>query len=245
MVKCPNCGEENRDGLKVCLYCGAEIPENQDPDEWGGGVPTKESNLLRNIIIGLVAIIIICGLVLNVAPLFTDNVPSNSIQLDEDSQNLLDDGSSSSEDDSSTASDSENSWFSSSKKVDFDNLFTMEVDENESFRDYNYEDYNSSRSWVNQGYNDVGVDSSVGIGVYYWKNANMMNLANAIVDSSSQMYQPHIDGDLVILQFDTASEENPSYYDYFVFTSSEDNVVGLMGANEEKLVQYANTVKFN
>ena len=159
LSKCPNCGEENRDGLKVCLHCGSDLvkPEPEPSRPGKGGLPPepkKSGHKLRNGVIILVILLILFFIGSAIAPNFlaTDSSTVNSIQSSDSLMSIGDDSSSQSSDnsqlfskDNDDSSSNNGNSFLSTKTENFDGFFTMDVDGNLTFVENNNSDYGADR----------------------------------------------------------------------------------------------------
>lgn len=77
MVYCPNCGKENVDEAKFCIYCGAEIKRAGKKKEAQALLKTEEATKtisLKNVIaLMIIAIVISVSITIFVASLFEKN----------------------------------------------------------------------------------------------------------------------------------------------------------------------------
>ena len=235
MKKCPKCGKENPNDLYFCDKCGEPLPEPK--------------NLLKKILIS-VAILLIIGLI--VGALSSDIFSSDSNQNDVSVKNssTVNDHIQSNDSfkDSSNGNDekqtndtsvdtSTKKPSSSTKNVDFDGLFTMDVDKYRDFEPYTdlSDDYCEGHWYAHE---DVTKDDYP-MEVYYWlsdKDYNFYALDN--------YNGPVNDGKLKIFTFDYKQEDYPQSCDYMVFVSNDNEVVAIQGADLDTLKDYANSVKF-
>jgi len=126
--------------------------------------------------------------------------------------------------------------FGSTKNVNFDGLFTMDVDKDRDFESYQdlSENYCEKHWYAHE-------DTSKGetpIQVYYWLN-----------DKDYDFYTldhyngPENDGNIFIYTFKLQYSE-PQGCEYMVFVSNGDETVAIQGADLDTLKNYANSVKF-
>ena len=259
MVKCPNCGKENIDGLEVCLNCGNKLIEPSEPDEpprppKSPRSPKKDKKLNKTLILFFIFIILamlVGGFAYN-SYLNTHN----TLQYD-DSQRTSDLIDHVVEDksinESSTENKSSNKVENSSdnagnsinflknpldsyKTVDFDSRFSMDVDEKVEFKKYtrDQERY-CEEHWISLERNSSKID------VYYW-------LANETYDFYSlDCYDCLQDeGDILIFKYKYIVENKPTRFDYMIFVSDdEDEIVALRGADLNILKTYASSISFH
>ena len=222
MVKCPNCGKENRDGLKVCLHCGSNLPVphesnespkshefHESPKEVKKEVltekPKKSGHRLRNLIILLVLIFLFLIGIGGFASLSSNG---NSI-----GQGL-----------------SDHSYY-----IDFDGLFRIYFNENMTFVGHS-DNSICERYWFLMG--DADTDEPK-LTIFYW-------LADKSYDLRllEEYTEPEIDGNLWIYTNNNKKNDISQNDDYLVVINNGEEVVGFMGADLDTLKDYANSVKF-
>ena len=262
MVKCPNCGENNRDGLKVCLKCGCELPlEPESPD--------MDNHKLRNAVIILLVLFVIGYLFINIVPslLFTDNADSNSAQLADDSlslDNLKGDfiGSDSkqnssnfkeniSNEDSSDSNEKSssnllsNSNTASKKGVDFGGYFTMDVEENLVFEEYGATEFGATKEWETDYDEYVEPHDERMFRVYFWDNVQASDLFQQMDEIYGQSFE---DGNLIIYNHGFSSGDTNTFGDkseYMAFVVSGNKIASVSGVDLDKVKQYANSIIIN
>ena len=226
MVRCHNCGKETDSSKKYCVHCGKEI---------------KSNGKFKKFLL-LFFVLLICILLINGALTYISSINSDDgTTINTDSQTEYVEGNLDSQDNSNAESslDFKNLLSPSTKTVDFDGIFTMDVDENVSFTEWNIKDYlNSDKHWY---YKRKNIDLSEKIVVFYWENND---LDNKLVKLESRYSNPQYEGDLAILTSKTLDMEEPSYQDYLVFVHTDDDVVAIQGHDLEKIKRYANSVHF-
>lgn len=256
MVKCPNCGEENKDGLKVCLNCGYDLPgytesepeperrkEPKEPKGVSPKPPKKSSHKLRNAAIILLIALVLFYIVANVLPhvLMSDVNQANSIQMEENYQESVDNDES-----SSSIFDGGNSLFSSTKAVSFDNQFTMEVDDNLTFMEYEYPEFGSSKEWeTNYGEYVYARDERM-FRVLYWDDVVPSELFQYLEDSYGEV---STDGDLTIFTHGYGTGDTNTFeikHEYMACVVSENNRVACVsGVDFDKVKQFAKSIQFS
>ena len=219
MVECPNCGKKNRDGLKVCLHCGNNLPlpneshesheSHESPKEVKKEVlnekTKKSSHGLRNLIILLVLIFLFLIGIGGFASLSSNG---NSIN-----QGLSD----------------------PFYYIDFDGLFTINVNENMTFAGHS-DNSICERYWFYKGDGDTDEPE---VTIFYW-------LADKAYDFSmfDEYTEPEIDGNLTVYTNNNKKDDVSQNDDYLVVINNGEEVVGFMGADLDTLKNYANSVKF-
>lgn len=219
MVKCPHCNQETDGSKKYCVHCGKEIKS---------GYGTFKKVLIVFFAI-LVFTLLINGTVNYIGSINSDE----GTVVNTDSQIASTDQIESSEEDN--FSHLNNLFSSSTETVDFNGIFTMEVDNNEHFEKINVIDYlNSDEHWDSEGKNED-------IKIYYWKNKNLDYKLKNIEDHYEN---PVVEDNLTILTSQDLDEKKPKNDDYMVFVHNDEDIVAIQGHNLEKIKGYANSVQF-
>ena len=129
--------------------------------------------------------------------------------------------------------------FGSTKNVDFDGLFTMDVDKDRNFEDFTDVDLDEDNEKHWYAREDVSKNEKP-IEVYYWLGEKDYDFH--ILDHYDG---PEEDGDLLIFTYKYINEDYPSGTDYLVFVGDDDEVVAIQGSDLDTLKDYANSVNFN
>ena len=243
MVKCPNCGQENREDLKVCLHCGSNLPESQEtretqetqevqeaqqdqvhrkspkpPKEVKEEVSTEKTEKshhgCRNLIIVLFLIFLLLIGIGRFASLASHN-NSNDV----------------------------GSLSAPSYYIDFDGLFTIDVDKNMSFGEISYKDYEATKEWKND-LNDFSQNNDQEeFTIYYWENMDASQLEYYI----NEDFQANYEDDLLIIDFRYFRDENNEFVEYHKYMACkiyDNQIVGVKGSDLDQVKRYAKSVKF-
>lgn len=125
------------------------------------------------------------------------------------------------------------------KENDFDGKFKMNITGNETFIEMSdgtgQSEFSSDKSWTN--------NESVMVCVY---EKSVDDVVSMLRSNSGFMDDPTTDGNLTILQDNTAPDDAPYSVEYFVGVQSSDNKTAVfVGCDDlDTAKAYANTVKF-